>query len=169
MQTDLNKDIISQWKFEDIHKFLRNRMGVDIAMHVGHKDGCCMCRTHDYIRMNRPEVNIRYYPCIYLHAVVVSIDEVQSVYKHEGSIDFTIGSQKKSNRNLRCILVGIKMEEDLLEKVNYQKEIANSNKLTCVDTEVRDMTKIFGVCNPLFISRLFFKQEYPKIPDFTPH
>jgi len=174
MQAKLNKNIkyfvvsgLSHWNFKSVNEFLNNRKGLDIAMHVGHRSGQCMCRIHNIVMGNPGRFKSVYYPCMYINGDIKSVEEVELIAPYEGSVDFTIGSQKRNNCESRHILVGVKLNEDLEKKVNYVKKNIPFEGFECAETEVGDMINILGICNPLFTSRIFFMQEYPKIPDYT--
>lgn len=171
MQIEKKKDIVyfavdnlSRWDYDNVKHFLDNRIGHEITMHVGHKDGLCMCHTNHFdSKAAYFGLQIMHYPCVYVTAEVESVTDVEPVDKYEGSVDFTLGNQHRKLMNIKTIIVGVKMKSDIKKTVehNNDKEHVPMSVRT-VKSEVADMTKIFGACIPSYTSRVFWIQEYPR-------
>lgn len=173
MQIESKKDIvyfavdnISRWEYDNIRHFLDKRIGHEITMHVGHKDGFCMCHHHNHTFASNKFgfVETIYYPCVYITAQVDSITDVEPVDKYEGSVDFTLGNQHRKLMNIKTIIVGVKINKAVIQdRIDYlkgEKHLLKPGRT--VDTKISDMSKVFGVCIPSYASSVFWMEEWPK-------
>ena len=117
-------DGLSRWEFEETKKFLDKRIGAEITLHVGHKEGHCMCfsRNQSFARPTRFGIEMIDFPCFFPQVKVESVQEVEKIDKYEGSVDFTIGAQFKNEFKPKTLIVGIKMKNQMKEYVEYYTE-----------------------------------------------
>lgn len=175
MQANLNKDIeyfvvsgADSWEYEGAVKFINSMVGSKIAMHIGHKNGCCMC--HDQRRIINPSsFKIMLYPCVYAQGVVESVEEVEAIKPYEGSVDFTIGSQNRSNKSKKSIIVGLRPNFPLKEILEYtlEERYQKSVDTQLVETKVGDMTKLLGICLPSLMNDVFFIKRLGELPFYA--
>jgi hypothetical protein len=171
-----NKDIkyfvvngLDSFRYDNVKKFIDMRVGHDIAMHVGHKGGHCMCHasnSHQF-PINPGTFLVNFYPCIYVCGKVESVEDVEVVAPYTDSVEFTIGNQAKSSYKRKSLLVGIRLATDLKKEVDYASERQLEGNFDFVETEVSDMIKVLGICLPTYVSKVFAIQEYPKLPDYV--
>lgn len=160
MHADFDKDIkyfvVSQdglgsfYDYDRALEFFSDRIGIDTAFHIGHKDGFCCCRQvcygHDFTS--------RKYPCVYSHGIIEMVQEVEFVEPHADSIEFTIGRQTKNELIGRSFMVGIRGLENISERLDsFYGE--GYRGFEFIKSTEKDMIKIFGASIPMYAQEVF--------------
>jgi hypothetical protein len=161
-------DGLDNWDYKKTVEFINGRVGREITMHIGHRKGHCMCHSINFNTIGRTShISHFYYPCLYLTAKIESVVDVIPTSKYEDSIDFTIGSQERSLQKTKSIIVEISMNLNINDAIKRAQENKPPSGFIAEKISIEDMDRIFGICNPVFSSKIFFLQEYPKYEDFT--